>query len=272
MEALVAAGCGLKGAYQLGVLSTLIKRDGYKPNYGVGCSVGSTTLCALAHMGFTSDGIDTLIGLWGKLNGIGSIFGRNWSFPVMEDGFYNGDPLHALIVGAIKGKPATIPYDLTVCDFESGNTIYYHVPAGAIDTTMVSCGVPGIPDLAVADAVEASYSIPFVVNLFQRRFADGGTRDNCPIMRAIQQGATSVTAILGFNSSMTPWNPAGIISEVERIIDITTQTTFDDDLRQAALTNIPQRIVKPSAPTPIGILEVDHDEIEATILIGEQDV
>lgn len=271
MKALVVAGAGLHGAYQVGVLETLIKRDGYAPDIMVGCSVGSTTVASLSYQGFNAAGIDQVKNAWLGLRNLGSIFGRNWSFPLGSNGFYNGEPLRNLIGAFMNGKTPTIPYAVTVCDFKKGKTAYFTAIVGNPATYVSDLDGALLTDL---DCIEASYSIPIALNLFQNRWADGGVDDTAPCAKAIAMGADDITVILGYALTEADWtetNP-NMFDVAERTVDIATQGLLNDDILMAQKAGVKLRIIQPTVSIPLGMLTVDPTKIRETILIGNQAV
>lgn len=270
-EVLVVAGAGLHGIYQVGVLETLIKRDGYKPDAMVGCSVGSTTVVALSHLGFDKAGIEALKAAWFGLKNIGSIFGRDlheWTFPFVANGFYNGAPLQDLVHQLIMGKPPGIPYELAVCDMLLGQTAYFALDV--VDPTRAASNVDGSV-LPLLDALEASYSIPLVVGLLKDRWADGGIIDTAPVQRAIDLGATSLTVVLGYSLNQDRWAVKGTpsaLETVERVVDIATTALLIDDVKAAEKAGIPMRLFQPHTDLPLGMLEVSPEHIREVCAIG----
>lgn len=270
-EVLVVAGAGLHGIYQVGVLETLIKRDNYKPDAMVGCSVGSTTVVALSHLGFDVAGIEALKAAWFGLKNIGSIFGRDlhdWTFPLIANGFYNGAPLQDLVHQLIMGKPPTTPYELAVCDMLLGQTAYF--APDAADPAHAVSNVDG-SRLALLEALEASYSIPLVVGLLKDRWADGGVIDTAPVQRAIDMGATSLTVVLGYSLNQDRWGVEGspsALDVVERVVDISTTELLIDDVKAAKNAGIPMRLFQPHADLPLGMLEVSPEHIREVCAIG----
>lgn len=271
-EVLVVAGAGLHGIYQVGVLETLIKRDGYKPDLMVGCSVGSTTVMGLSHLGFNIAGIEALKAAWFALKNIGSIFGRNlhqWTFPLVANGYYDGAPLQALVRNLVEGKAALTPYELAVCDMLIGQTAYF-APSAADPTQAVS-NVDG-SHLSLYDALEASYSIPMVVELLKGRWADGGVMDAAPVSRAIDLGATSITVVLGYSLNQDRWGETNsepsALSVIERVVDVATTRLLIDDVKAAQTSGVPTRIFQPHEDLPIGMLEVSPEHIKEVCAIG----
>lgn len=272
MEALVVAGAGLHGPFQCGVLETRIKRDGYKPDIMVGCSVGATTVCALSHLGFDAKGIDTLKELWFGLKNIQSIFGRNWTFPIWSNGYYNGEPLKKLIGSAIEGKESTIPFEVAVCDLDYGETAYFGRPAADPGCVLSSLDSQSLPLL---EAVEGSYSIPLAVELLRDRYCDGGVIDCAPVMRALELGATSIQLILGYTLEMPAWatKSRGVKSVAERLIDVCTTQLLLDDVNAARLRiGDKLRIDYPKESLGIGMLEVDPQKIRDVWAAGTRAV
>jgi NTE family protein len=180
MRALVLGGGGSKAAYQAGVIEKL---SGETFDFVVGTSAGALNAVGYSHIGSTG-----LKKLWFSIKSRSDLF----SYSFFGGGLFSSSPLRKMIVSAIKGRHAELPCWVSAVRLEDGCLVYANdTDPHFIDMTVASCCIPGV--IEPYKTAAATY-------------VDGGVRDNCPIKRAMELGATDVTVILCSPMESTePW-------------------------------------------------------------------
>jgi NTE family protein len=170
MRALVLGGGGAKGSFQAGVIEQL---SGETFDFVVGTSAGALNAVGYSHIGSVG-----LKKLWMSIKSRSDLF----SFSFLRGGLFSSAPLRKMIVSAIRGKHAEIPCWVSAVRLEDGLLVYARDgDPHFVDMTVASCCIPGV--IEPYKTAAATY-------------VDGGVRDNCPIKRAMELGATDITVIL----------------------------------------------------------------------------
>lgn len=211
IDAIVLPGCGARGAYQAGVLSTLPV-----PSLTVGTSAGA--LNALAHVHHAH-------GVWRSIRCRSDVMRRNW-WPIQS--IYSPAPLARVIARAARG-PARGEAVVAVTDLATNSIRYYSTS----DT----------PHGDLCRMALASASIPGIFPPVDRRYVDGGVLEIAPLKYAIDRGATRITMILGehIDRPTVPVALDNIIDTCVRALDATLSEVLRDDL--AAWSTHPNRAI-----------------------------
>jgi NTE family protein len=170
MRALVLGGGGAKGAFTAGVIEQLA---GETFDFVVGTSAGALNAVGYSHVGSVG-----LKKLWMSIKSRSDLF----SYSFLRGGLFSSAPLRKMIVKAIRGKHAEIPCWVSSVRLEDGLLVYARDgDPHFVDMTVASCCIPGVVEPYRTAAAT---------------YVDGGIRDNCPIKRAMELGATDITVIL----------------------------------------------------------------------------
>lgn len=256
MKALVLAGGGAKGAFQVGVLQRL-EESGVRFDSVYGTSTG-----ALNTIGYSFGGVPEMTKIWQGIRGPKDIIRLNWYNLLWSRGAYSTKPLRSIIEGHLKRFPKP-RCQAWVCyvDFRDGG-LYYR----------------GSHETEFSDAVLASASIPFALEPVQDFFVDGGVRETAPLKRAIDDGASEITVILcqPWNKNPDFWTPERpyLISYGIRAIDVMTHEILVNDIERCIRDNsragkkrIKLTLYAPDR-TPMSALDFDPKKIAATIDLG----
>jgi NTE family protein len=254
MKALVLAGGGAKGSFQVGVLQRFKPEDF---QLVIGSSVGS-----LNGAGFSHIGPEALRNIWTGIRSRDDILSRNW-WPFGSEGIYSQKPLEKLVRKACAGK-ASVPVHVATVRLESGVLTY---------------GISGDADFE--RKVLASAAIPGVVNpvvIDGSHFVDGGVRDICPLRRAIDLGATEIVIVMCTPDYVPTWRPSKalfpFVNVMIRSLDILTDEILVNDIADCISKNgLPgKRHIKLTVYRPerelLGTLDFDPNLITAGINNG----
>ncbi len=262
MKVCVLSGGNVKGGYQAGALLKL-EENGISFDHIYGVSVG-----AVNAVGWSYGNAKRLVEIWKGLRKSSDIIKLEWwsslkrFFPT-----YNMNPLEKRLKeyagGALPKCPATVSY----VNLMNGKLLY------ACNSGM------GIRDFIYY--VIASASEPPLVKALDGTYLDGGIRDQTPLKKAIDDGATEIMAILTnpVSESMEEWEPGfpRSLSELVRTIDIVLNEAFISDIRRClAYNQIPGKVkvklnyIYPSENFP-GSFKVVPEEIERAIELGYKD-
>lgn len=212
--AFVLSGGGSKGAFQVGVIQQLVSQ-GVRPDVIYGTSVG-----ALNAVGYAYAGLTGMSKIWSSIQGRGDILSLNWWKLPWSEGMFSMKPLRRIIENAVQGAPMC---DVAVCvnDLFTGRTEYYYNSRMDQDIFRMM--------------VEASASIPGVMEPVSGRFVDGGVREQTPLMQAILDGADRIFVILcnprvvNMQDTWKPSWPKGL-SFIMRALDVMEHDVFVNDI------------------------------------------
>ena len=171
----VLAGGGSRGAYQVAVMEDLINKN-YHPSVIVGTSVG-----ALNGAGYYFQDIPALKSMWLGIDGRSDVFSLNLN--PFKGGIFNAKPLRKMIRKMTTHSPHT-GTECIACytDLNTGNVKYSSSLIGSRE--------------AFRTAIEASASIPVIVEPVLGRYVDGGVRENCPLSYAIKRKCKKIIVVL----------------------------------------------------------------------------
>ncbi len=226
--AFVLSGGGNLGAIQAGMLRSLL-RNGIRPDFIVGTSVGSLNGAWLASRGVDAD-IEELVDIWVRMK-------RSDVFPTdFVGGFraFVGQRDHLVPASGLR---RLLRRELDVTTFAE-LLIPLHVVASDITTghdVLLSEG-------SLIDAVCASAAIPGVfphVTIDGRRLVDGGVVNNCPISHAISLGATTVWVLPCGYACALQQAPVGAIGTILQALSLLIQNRLRIDFeRYSEITDL----------------------------------
>ena len=191
--ALVLGGGGLKGFAHIGVLRAFEER-GIRPKLVAGTSIGSLIAAAYAGGMSLHDMERRAIALRRhdlfRIDHLHMVTRR-----MLSPSLYLAGPLDALVRDVV--PPTTfrrleVPLLVNTVDLERGAQLVW--------------GLPGLQDVAVADAVYASCALPgfFPPRVIQgRACVDGGVMDNLPAPIAVQRMDAVIAVDVGYSSIAT---------------------------------------------------------------------
>ena len=244
-SALVLSGGSIKGAYQAGAISAVLKQ-GFTPSLIYGISVGSINGAFLADRAgrhvragtpvnwpgigaeltnFWTQRIRSLADLGKKRAGLGLLFSAVFSD---FDGLVDMEPFDDLVGHEI------LPENLIAAD-QKGIKCF----AGTMnlrDGTYFDA--PGTHP-RIIDYIIGSTAMPIIMPLKtigagkdKGYWLDGGTRNVTPLKAAIDAGATDITCIVCQQQGLRPsdFDRKSLLELADRISDVITQTILDNDL------------------------------------------
>lgn len=242
MRALVLAGGGAKIGFTAGVLKQ-VGIQGY--DFIVGTSAGALAAAAVSFIG-----VDGFIETLGKIKKRSDVFSFAWS----NRGVFSSSPLTSIVRGVVTGRAPTIPVWVSSVCLEDCSLFYS------------KAGEPEFAKMTVA-----SCSLPGAVVPVQHRgltYVDGGVRENAPVQKAIDLGATSIDVILcnplRWDSS---WDlPSGDMFPaahyVMRSFDIMGHESMLNDLRPGC------KVYAPNQPV-CDVLDFDQESLQRGIMLGK---
>lgn len=171
------SGGGAAGANQVGALKALFEH-GIIPSFIVGTSAG-----ALNAFGVGVCGIAGLEDIWKSIKKESDIFSGQWLWGAFKTGHKNPEPLRkklarewALYQGQVK-----IPFAVTTVSLISGEVRYTeHTDPDIVNMTVASASIPGYVDSYLPETL---------------MWADGGTKENLPLARAIASKPSAVVCL-----------------------------------------------------------------------------
>jgi len=283
LHALVLSGGEMKGAYQAGVIAGLA-RAGNSYDLICGTSVGSLNALFLADRmgkgqtfataaeGLVSFWVDrvTQPGLLVSTRGAGAmaldVLRHRWN------GWLDLGPLHGLIL------------QTGISDLDVSRS---PVPA-VVSVTDLTTGEVGYEPASIALAM-ASGTVPLLMRPLPvggRLLYDGGVRDVAPLRYPIDQGATSLTAVLcqPRDLPLAPGN-LGLLPMAGRVLEILMNEIITNDLETAHRVNLSildgvdtkghayvfLRVVRPLTPLHGGITTFTALDIRTMVARGLAD-
>jgi NTE family protein len=294
MHALVLSGGNIKGAYQAGIISTLLQA-GYIPGIVTGISVGALNagyIAGLAPKGAAHDwpAIGRRLETFWRANvtspksfvkkrGLPSILWnllrKRWA------GLVDTDPLVELVrkeLAVIDPRKTAINLRVGAVNIISGNLVYK-------DST----------DPKLIDYILASTAEPVAMPLQtidDQPYYDGGLRDIAPLKQAIELGATRVICALCQTVGVAPvephFNRGDAFHLVSRVVAVTSNEIVRNDIetfleinRQLLLDSsqpmladkryIPILVIRPARPIPFDVENFTSADIARMIEQGRAD-
>lgn len=245
-RAWVLSGGGAKGAFQVGVMKHLFAR-GKTPDVIYGTSVGALNAAGLSHAG-----LDKLLEKWLSIKGSSDVLKPNYFSFLFKDGFYSLKPLEKTL-NKIMASPARYPVRACYIDLDSGAVKYGSEPYEVL----------------------ASGAIPAIMETVSGHLCDGGVREQAPLYKAFEEGATEIIAVLCNPVLKNPFNKwennkfPKMLHTMLRAIDIMEHEVFLNDLEYCQENKIPVTVIAPDYPM-MDTLDFSPEKIKAAILLGEE--
>jgi NTE family protein len=294
VNALVLSGGNIKGAYQAGIVSTLLQA-GYVPEIATGISVGALNagyLAGLAPAGSVPDWPAIgrrLEGFWRehvtspesfvKKRGIPSVL---WNLIRKQwKGLVDTEPLVEVVrreLAAVDPRKTAIRLRIGAVNILSGDLVYK-------DSTE-----PRLVDYILASTAEP-VAMPLQV-IADQPYYDGGLRDIAPLKQAIELGATRVVCALCQTVGVSPvephFNRGDAFHLVSRVVAITSNEIVRNDIETFLEVNrqimidgsqpmladkryIPILVIRPFAPIPFDVENFTPADIARMIDQGRAD-
>jgi NTE family protein len=268
MKAFVFAGGASYGAWETGALERELNDHG-NPDYIIGTSAG-----ALDGSCFALAGLDKLKSVWMSLNHWSDIWeiNRNPNAP----GILNSDPLHGLIFDiASNALPTTIAAEVSYCDLQTGFLEYAYFKR----PTLFPASTKKDPIYDFIMYVEASAAVPVLVSPIANRYVDGGIRENTPVKRAIDQGATEIVIFNPFRRDLGISHMPPILRKAH--VAVRTAMIIQHEMMLCDIHHIYQyntlnhknpltvRIAEPPVSYSQGILDFSRTTITRAIEVGK---
>jgi NTE family protein len=295
MDAMALSGGNIKGAYQAGVVATLLKA-GYRPGIVTGISVGALNAGYLAGLTPRSKPIDwpavgaELESFWRRevtgpdrflkkrnvFDIAARLIGNKWG------GLVNTDPLAGVVREALaKHDPRQTQLQVRV---------------GAVDLISGGLVYRGPEDQDLVEYILASTAEPILMpyrEIGGRPFYDGGLRDIAPLKQAIKLGATSLVCGICQPPVCGPVSPGfdkgNVTHLVTRVMDVITNEILSNDIEWFLEINealeegrrggavlegkkvIPILVVRPTEPIPLNLTKFTSADIARMIEQGRRD-
>ena len=245
LRAWVCSGGAALGSWQAGALHYAASKIGL-PDVLVGTSAGALNAAALSFCG-----IDGLKKFWMDISGIGDLF-----TPIPDfEAFMHSGPLAKLIDQAITGKTPAVETVITYTDLDSGLTCYASTKDGDLETFKWQ--------------LLASASVPGLISPVDHRYVDGGVRQNFPVRKALELGATDIT--------MFSCHPLKLKQEtgrrsLEKVLLRSYDCMANELMWGQLLINQPgiiSTVIMPDDKFDMGAMEFKPKAIRAAFLLGE---
>jgi NTE family protein len=294
VRALVLSGGNIKGAYQAGIVSTLLQA-GYVPDIATGISVGALNagyLAGLAPAGSTPDWPAIgrrLEGFWREHVTIPGSFVKKRGIPSVLwnlirkrwKGLVDTEPL----VDVVRRELATADPRKTAIRLRVGTV---NILSG--DLVYKDSTEPRLVDYILASTAEPVAMPLQVIN--DQPYYDGGLRDIAPLKQAIELGATRVICALCQTVGVAPvephFNRGDALHLVSRVVAITSNEILRNDIETFLEVNrqilidggqtmvagkryIPILVIRPLVPIPFDVENFTPADIARMIEQGRAD-
>ena len=294
MNALVLSGGNIKGAYQAGIISTLLQA-GYVPEIATGISVGALNagyLAGLVPLGSLPDWPAVgrkLETFWRehvtspesfvKKRGIASVL---WNLVRKRwQGLVDTEPL----VDVVRRELATVDPRRTAI----------RIRVGAVNVLSGDLVYKDSTEPRLVDYILASTAEPVAMPLqlvADQPYYDGGLRDIAPLKQAIELGATRVVCALCQSVGVAPvepgFNQGDAFHLVSRVVAITSNEIVRNDIETFLEINqqllvdasqpmlkdkryIPILVIRPARPIPFDVEHFTSADIARMIDQGKAD-
>lgn len=285
-RALVLAGGGSKGAFEVGAVDFLVRESGLDFDIYLGTSVGALNASILGQSRNYRDlcqQVQILKALWLEIKGSSSIYRKNLFgvFSLLfKDSLYNPEGLKSLIKEYIDPErlfknPARVLKVATVAA-ETGELLYADNHSPELKEEFLSY-------------ILASASIPLffpAVEINGKHWYDGGLRDVTPLGAVFRERPDEIVVILTFpiNQTLTPIlatvKHQKALRTILRALEIMSNEISANDLQLANAINhnyrcllgrrcVPIRIIAPEAPlTGSNVLEFNPETISQNLKLG----
>lgn len=279
-RALVLAGGGCKGAYQLGVLSKLMGSQGRDYKILCGTSVGAINVAYLAQTPFGSpwDAFTRLNDLWSTVS-TSKVY-KKW-FPFLElealwkSSIYNSSPLQDWIrSGLDESRVRTSGHQLRIVS----------VSLNTGETRVVDETAKDLTSWVIASSAFPVMLTPVLIE--NQLWSNGGLRSVTPLGEAIRAGAEEIDMILCSNPfAKSPFDAASANAFPQmllRAIDILSDEVARGDLRAAGDRNeiaelkpkyrkVKIRLFQPRNPITFDSLDFSPSNIQSMIRQGQEE-
>jgi len=263
--AFVLSGGGFKGCFQAGVISQLYKK-GITPDVVYGTSVGSINAAGCAYLG-----PDRLIKHWLGMKSKGeALFPHGawwllyWHRVFWSSGLYSPKPLKQYL--------ESIVGDTTLCDAVS--CFVNLKPPGKIGY----CSARQSTKADYIDSVLASAAIPMFIEP-TNYCVDGGVREQTPLKKAMDDGATSIYVVLcnpWVTDPLEDWKPSRLFPLIgvgfRAIDDLMCHEIFINDIQnnvqECKRCGIDLHLYAPDRVW-MSTLEFSKDKIKSAIESGQ---
>lgn len=292
-QALVLSGGSIKGAFQAGAVKQILS-EGFEPEIIHGISVGSLNGAFLTNLTGKYDNNynwpdlgDELVDFWLKdITKPESLVKKN---SVLKLGWQ-------LLWGKFESVLSTKPLkDLVYKTIDVDNFIKSNIDytAGAVDLNSGSLKSFSKYDKELIEGVIASTTIPVMMPaslIGKTYYYDGGLREVAPLKSVIDKGATDIVVILCQSKDVSAQNfdHGNIVHMVTRVMDIVTNETVNNDIRQTQKINeiiagnseltkegvfrgkkrVNIRLIRPDSELTLKIDKFDKKDIENMIELG----
>lgn len=288
MKALVLGGGSMKGAFQVGVVQSILD-SGFEPDMIYGISVGALNATFLVNevgrQSIEHKSVDweltgkQLIEFWIKNikspQDVAHLRSRMalgiYTLLSKFDGLLDSAPLHQLIRNSVDGfilRNSPVKLKIGAVNIKNGDMVY---------TT------PQDPHFL--DYVLASASLPMLmpavsINSKHDMFLDGGLRVVAPVKKAIEDGATDIMLVACHTQRLhnpEKFNPRNLIALTERVKDITVNQLVNNDIAWAESyvershlvgTPIQLTVIRPEVPLTLDLLSFTSEDISRLIVEG----
>lgn len=282
MKALVLAGGGSKGAFQVGVLKRWMAEEGKDYDIMCGVSVGALNVAGLSQTpkGDPKSAQEWLENFWlTKITGTKSVYKRWFPFGRLHSlwlkSIYDSSPLMKLVKDNMDMSKVSM------------NGRKLAVGAVCLDTGEHAFGTE--QDSNFADWVLGSSSFPVFLTPIEingKLWSDGGIVNITPLGQAIRMGADEVDVILCSDPwAQDPWTATRKVAVpdiVIRTLELMNDQIAKNDLEEVGLKNdlasinpkyrkVTVRVVMPSTPLPTDALTFDPATIREMMKQGYDD-
>jgi len=280
-RALVLAGGGSKGAWQLGVLSVLMGTQARDYEIMTGVSVGALNVAGLSQTpyGKPKESIEWLTKLWLDNVETKHIYKRWFPFGRVHalwlTSVYDSSPLHDLVHGSL--------------DQNKTRMCGRQIAVGAVCLDTGEHRYAREDDPKFADWVLASSSFPVFlkpVEIEGKLWSDGGIKTVTPLGQAIRMGADEIDVLVTSNvwheEKWTSTTHAAVPDQVIRALGLMNDKVMQDDIELTGLKNdlasvddkykkVKIRVVMPSEPLIANSLDFNKADMRRMLEIGQRD-
>jgi NTE family protein len=294
VRALVLSGGNIKGAYQAGVISTLLQA-GFVPEITTGISVGALNAGYLAGLAPAGSALDwPSIGL--RLEGFWREHVTGPASFVRKRGIINVlcNLLFKRWMGLVDTGPLVDVVRRELASADPRRTAI-HLRVGAVNILTGDLVYKGSADPKLVDYIIASTAEPVAMPLQTidgEPYYDGGLRDIAPLKHAIELGATQLVCALCQTVGVAPvephFNQGDAFHLVSRVVAVVSNEILRNDIETFLKVNrqveadpnqpmvadkryIPILVIRPLVPIPFDVEHFTPADIARMIEQGRAD-